>query len=96
MKNKANKAHVLTSVQLVDISNQAARVEDGASDGYFHQLGPLGRVGLVVAMCVFVMSPFHVLHFETYFFPTSRSWISKNFRDSEYLGKSAEKKWSQN
>ena len=36
---------------------------------YFHQLGPLGRVGLVVAMCVclylcfFVclMSPFHVI-----------------------------------
>ena len=31
----------------------------------FHQLGPLGRVGLVVAMCVcfFVslMSPFHVI-----------------------------------
>ena len=25
-------------------------------DDTFHQLGPLGRVGLIVAMCVFVMS----------------------------------------
>ena len=35
----------------------------------FHQLGPLGRVGLVVAMSVCLstcLSPFHVLDFEAY------------------------------
>ena len=66
----------------------------------FHLIGPLGRFDLVVAMyvhggiCLFV--PFHVLDFEAYFAPTSRSRMSKNFRDSESLGKSAGKKWSQN
>ena len=33
---------------------------------------------------------------EAYFAPTSRSRMSKNFRDSESLGKSNVKKWSQN
>ena len=40
--------------------------------------------------------PFHVLDFEAYFAPTSQSQMSKIFRDSESLGKSSEKKWSQN
>ena len=33
---------------------------------------------------------------EAYFAPTSQSLMSKNFRDSESLGKSNMKKWSQN
>ena len=57
----------------------------------------MGRFDLVVAMsvrvsvCLFDV-PFHVVDFEA----TFRSWMSKNFRDSESLGKSAGKKWSQN
>ena len=65
----------------------------------FHRIGPLGQINLVVAMsvCFFVcLSPFHVLDFEAYFAPTSRSWRSNNFRDSESLFASAGKKWSQN
>ena len=68
----------------------------------FHRIGPLGRFDLVVAMSVclsFVvicLSPFHVLDFEAYFASTSKSRMSKIFRDSESLGKSAGKKWSQN
>ena len=41
------------------------------------------------------LSPFHALDFEAYFAPTSQSRRSKKFRDSEPLGKSAGKKWSQ-
>ena len=66
----------------------------------FHQLGPLQcRFHQVVAMsvCLFVcLSPFRLLDFEAYFAPTSRSWMSKIFRDLESFGKSAGKKWSQN
>ena len=36
-----------------------------------------------------------VLPFKRLFAPTSRSRISKNFRDSESLGKGNGKKWSQ-
>ena len=50
----------------------------------------------VVCMYVCMSVPFHVLDFEAYFAPTSRSRMSKIFRDSESLGKSAGKKWSQN
>ena len=59
----------------------------------------LGRFFHRVAMSVYVficLSPFHVLHFEAYFAPTSRSRMTNIFRDSESLGKSAGKKWSQN
>ena len=52
------------------------------------------RVSVCVSVCVSV--PFPVVYFEAYFAPTSRSRISKNFKDSESLGKSAGKKWSQN
>ena len=48
-----------------------------------------------VSVCVFDV-PFHVVYFEAYFSSTSRSQMSKNFTDSESLGKSAGKKWSQN
>ena len=44
--------------------------------------------------CLFV--PFHVVYFEAYFAPTSRSRMSKDFRALESLGKSDGKKWSQN
>ena len=40
------------------------------------------------------LSPFHVVYFEAYFAPTSRRWMSKVFKDSESLGKSNGKKWS--
>ena len=67
----------------------------------FHRIGPLGRFDLVVAMsvvcmCACVSVPFRVVYFEAYFSPTSQSCMSKIFRDSESLGKSAGKKWSQN
>ena len=71
----------------------------------FHRIGPLGRFDIVVAksvcvsVCVSVCRfdvPFHVLDFEAYFAPTSRSRMSKNFGDSESLRKRAGKKWSQN
>ena len=41
------------------------------------------------APCLFV--PFHVLDFEAYFAPTSRSRMSNIFRDSESLGKKLER-----
>ena len=63
--------------------------KESALGRFFH------RVAMSVHMRVCV-SPFHVLDFEAYFAPTSRSRMSKNFRDSESLGKSAGKKWSQN
>ena len=50
----------------------------------FYRIGPLGRFDLVVAMSVCLsaclsacVSPFHVLDFEAYFAPTSRSRMSK-------------------
>ena len=39
--------------------------------------------------------PFHAAHFEAYCAPTSRSRMTNIFRDSESLGKSNGKKWSQ-
>ena len=66
----------------------------------FFKESALGRFSHRVAMsgcrfiCLFV--PFHVLDLEAYFAPTSQSRMSKMFRDSESLGKSAGKKWSQN
>ena len=50
------------------------------------------RCPLYICMSV----PLHVLDFEAYFAPTSRSRMSKILRDLESLGKSAGKKWSQN
>ena len=52
-------------------------------------------VSVCVSVCLFDV-PFYVVYFESYFAPTFQSRISKNFRDSEALGKSAGKKWSQN
>ena len=48
----------------------------------FHRIGPLGRFDLVVPMSVCVLVclfdiPFHVVYFEAYFAPTSRSRMSK-------------------
>ena len=57
--------------------------------------GPIRSSSWDVCLCVCV-SPFHVLDFEAHFAPTSRSRMSKSFRDSESLGKSPGKKWSQN
>ena len=46
-------------------------------------------VCLFVCVCVFTFEvPFNGL-----FSPTSRSWMSNIFRDSEFLGKSNGKKW---
>ena len=45
-------------------------------------------------LSVYLFVPFHVVYFEAYFAPTSRSWMSNIFRDSESLGKSNRKKWS--
>ena len=68
--------------------------------GHFHRIGPLGRFDLVVAMSVWCLkccvSPFRVMALMHMFAPTSRSRMSKLFRDSESLGKSSGKKWSQN
>ena len=59
--------------------------------------GPIQSSSRNVCLLLFLcLSPFHVLDFEAYFAPISQSRMSKNFRDSESLGKSAGKKWSQN
>ena len=50
-------------------------------------------MSVYVSLC---LSPFHVIFFEAYFAPTSRSRMTNIFKDSESLGKSAGKKWSQN
>ena len=65
--------------------------KESALGRFFH------RVAMsVVCLCVCVSVPFRVVYFEAYFAPTSRSRKSNIFRDSESLGKSAGKKWSQN
>ena len=51
-------------------------------------------LSVCLSVCLFVS--FHVVDFEAYFTPTSRSRMSKSFRDSESLEKSAGKKGSQN
>ena len=51
-------------------------------------------MSVCLSVCLFV--PFHVVDFEAYLAPTSWSQMSKILRDSESLGKSAGKKWSQN
>ena len=48
-----------------------------------------------MSVCLFDV-PFHMVYFEAYFAPTFQSWMFKNFSDSESLGKSSGKKWSQN
>ena len=63
--------------------------------------GPIRSSSCDVRMCVCVSVicvsvPFRVVYFEAHFAPTSRSRMTKIFRDSESLGKSAGKKWSQN
>ena len=58
--------------------------------------GPIRSSSRDVRMYACMSVPFRVVYFEAYFAPTSRSRMSKIFRDSESLGKSAGKKWSQN
>ena len=81
---------VFATVEIFDVSPMR----------HFHRIGPLGRFHLIVAMSVclrvYVSVPFHVLDFEAFLAPTSRSRMSKIFRGSESFGKSAGKKWSQN
>ena len=48
-------------------------------------------VCVCVCVCVFTCE----VPFKRLFAPTSQSWMSKKFRDSESLGKSNVKKWSQ-
>ena len=73
-----------------------------SSTNIFSLNRPTGRIrssSRIVFVCVCLcvcLSPFHKVDFEAYFSPTSRSWGSKIFRNSESLGKSAGKKWSQN
>ena len=62
----------------------------------FYRIGPLGRFDLVVEMFVCLFVPFRLVYFEAYFPPTSQNRMSKIFKDSQSLGKSAGKKWSQN
>ena len=64
--------------------------KESALGRFFH------RVAMSVCVSVCLSVPFRVVYFEAYFAPTSRSRMSKLFRDSESLGKSAGKKWSQN
>ena len=64
--------------------------KESALGRFFHRVA----MSATLSVCLFV--PFHVVYFEAYFAHTSRSRMSKHFRDSESLGKSAGKKWSQN
>ena len=69
---------------------------------FFHRIGPSGPirssscdVRVYVCMCVCLsLLPIYALRYM--FAPTSRSRMSKIFSDSESLGKSSGKKWSQN
>ena len=67
----------------------------GGPDGFSSNrpTGPIRSSSRDVRLMLFDV-PFHVLDFEAYFAPTSRSRMSKFFRDSESLGKSNGKKWS--
>ena len=49
------------------------------------------RLSVCPSVCVFTFE----VPFKRLFAPTSRSWMSNIFRDSEFLGKSNGKKWSQ-
>ena len=53
--------------------------KESALGRFFH------RVAMSVKVCVPVFGTFHVSHFEAYFAPTSRSRMTKIFRDSEYI-----------
>ena len=75
------------------------------NNNIFSSNRPTGRIpssscNVRLFVCLLMsMSPFHILDFEAYFAPTSQSRMSKFFRDSESLGKSARKnifvvKWS--
>ena len=62
--------------------------------------GPMLSISRNVHMCVCVCGCLCVfftfeIPFKRLFAPTSRSWMSQIFRDSESLGKSNENKWSQ-
>ena len=68
----------------------------------FYRIGPLGRFDLVVAMsvclsvCLCVWCPFLRGIFWGLFCPHFPRSDVQNFRDLEFFGKSAGKKWSQN
>ena len=50
------------------------------------------RPSVCLFVCLFTLE----VPFKRLFAPTSQSWMSKIFRESESLGKIAGKKWSQN
>ena len=53
------------------------------------------HVSVCVSVCLFDV-PFTMVYFAAFFAPTSQSQMSKKIWDSESLGKSVGKKWSQN
>ena len=61
------------------------------ADAFYKSKCPSVCLSVCVSVCVFTFE----VPFKRLFAPTSRSRISSIFRDSESLGKSNGKKWSQ-
>ena len=64
------------------------------ADAFYKLICPYVCVSVCLSVCLSVCSLFEV-PFKRLFAPTSRSRMSNNFRDSDSLGKSNGKKWSQ-
>ena len=87
--SQTQASHGMQHISVYEISITVQR--------YFSSKRPTGPIrSSSRKVCVSVFdAPFHVLDFEASFAPTSRSRMFKIVRDSESLGKSAWKKWSQ-
>ena len=96
---KSCMTNQLSKEMLVSISKGLKHLNN-VLPSYFSSNRPTGLIrssSCDVRVFVFLFDvPFHVVYFEAYFAPTAQSWMSKIFRDSESLGKSAGQKWSQN
>ena len=64
------------------------------ADAFYKSICPSVCVSVCLSVCLSVCS-LREVPFNGLFAPTSRSRMSNIFRDSESLGKSSEKKWSQ-
>ena len=81
---------IVTNIKIEKLLQPKTIFKESALGRFFHRVA----MSVYLFVCLFVC-PFHVLDFEAYFPSTFRSRMSKNFRYSESLGKSAGNKWSQ-
>ena len=87
--------HICQKVQCFIFSMQDIFIE---STHWANSIQQSNSLSVCASVCLFVclFVPFSHVFFQAYFAPTSRSRMSKVFRDSGSFGKSAGNKWSQN